>query len=92
MRNMLLVGLLAGLTACSVLPSNPVDALTALRTQVSKACLVVQPTLVSLVALDPNLATVAQVSNAVCLAAPTLDTTSVQALLDSGIPAIEQAV
>lgn len=69
-----------------------VDALAKLQTTVSSGCLVVQPTLQAVALLDPALAAAATANGLFCTAASAVSVASVQSLIGTGIPQIEQAV
>lgn len=54
--------------------------------------MVVQPTLQSVAIFDPSIAAAATANGLFCAAASSVNATSVQSLIGTGIPAIEQAV
>lgn len=72
--------------------ASAVSALAKLQTQVQNGCMVVQPTLVAVAALDPVVATAATANGLFCATAGAITVTSVQSLIGTGIPAIEKAV
>ena len=97
MKRMLLIaaGLLlsVALGACSIAQqTSATAALAKLQTDVANGCLVVQPTLVAVAALDPSVNAVAVANGLVCATASSITVTSVQSLLSTGVPAIEKAV
>jgi hypothetical protein len=72
--------------------ASAVDALAKLQTAVANGCMVIQPTLTAAAALDPVLATSATANGLFCTAASGVSVASVQSLIGTGIPQIEQAV
>ncbi|WGS53602.1 hypothetical protein LFL96_21325 [Paraburkholderia sp. D15] len=87
-------GLVAlALAACSTTQQATASAdLAKLQTVVTNGCLVVQPTLVAVAAIDPAVSTVATANGLFCAASSAITVTSMQSLVSTGIPAIEQAV
>lgn len=71
---------------------SAVSALAKLQTQVQNGCMVVQPTLMAVAALDPVVATAATANGLFCATAGAITVTSVQSLIGTGIPAIQQAI
>ncbi|MEK6420040.1 MAG: hypothetical protein V4801_10565 [Burkholderia gladioli] len=83
----------ASLAGCSTAAQqSAAGALTALQTAVKNGCMVVQPTLVAVAAIDPVVSAAATANGLFCTAATSITVTSAQALVGSGIPAIETAV
>jgi hypothetical protein len=72
--------------------TSAVNALAKLQTEVQSGCAVVQPTLVAVAALDPVVATAATANGLFCASAGAITITSVQSLIGTGIPSIQQAV
>jgi hypothetical protein len=66
--------------------------LAKLQTAVVNGCMVVQPVLVSVAALDPTLAAAATANGLFCAGASSVSVTSVQTAISTGIPAISAAV
>jgi hypothetical protein len=88
----LAVGALA-LGACSTVQQASASAdLAKLQTAVTNGCMVVQPTLMAVAAVDPVVSTAATANGLFCATAGAVTVTSVQTLVSTGIPAIEQAV
>ena len=86
------VALLA-LGACSTAQQATASAdLAKLQTVVVNGCLVVQPTLMAVAAVDPTVAAAATANGLFCATAGAITVTSIQTLVSSGIPAIEKAV
>ncbi|CAM2142743.1 Lipoprotein [Pararobbsia alpina] len=82
-----------GLAACSTTQQQTASqALAKLQTDIVNGCMVVQPTLIAVAAIDPTVQVAATANGLVCTAAASITPTSVQTLLSTGIPAIEQAV
>ena len=71
---------------------SAVSALAKLQTQVQNGCMVVQPTLMAVAALDPVVATAATANGLFCATAGAITVTSVQSLIGTGIPAIQKAI
>ncbi|NML34969.1 hypothetical protein [Paraburkholderia antibiotica] len=81
------------LGACSTAQQTSATAdLAKLQAIVSNGCLVVQPTLTAVAALDPVVATAATANGLFCATAGAITVTSVQSLISTGIPAIEKAI
>jgi len=81
------------LGACSTAQQSDATAkLAQLQTVVNNGCLVIQPTLVAVAALDPAVSAAATANGLFCAAAGAITVTSVQSLISTGIPAIEQAI
>ncbi|MBB5414132.1 hypothetical protein [Paraburkholderia atlantica] len=81
------------LGACSTTQQADASAkLAQLQTVVNNGCLVIQPTLVAVAALDPVVATAATANGLFCATAGAINVASVQSLISTGIPAIEQAI
>lgn len=81
------------LGACSTAQQADASAkLAQLQTLVNNGCLVVQPTLTAVAALDPVVATAATANGLFCATAGAITVTSVQSLVSTGIPAIERAI
>lgn len=94
-RMLLAAGIVASIVfaGCSTTQQESATAaLAKLQTDVVNGCMVVQPTLQSVAALDPQVAVAATTNGLFCATASAITVTSVQSLLGSGIPAIEQAV
>lgn len=66
--------------------------LTNLKTVVVSGCSVVQPTLESISAIDPSVTVAATANGLFCTTASAITVTSAQTLLDTGIPAVIDAV
>lgn len=96
MKKMLLIAaglVLSALSACSTTQQATAQQdLAKLQTAVVNGCMVVQPTLMSVAALDPKVAAAATANGLFCTAASSVSATSVQSFLATGAPAIEQAV
>ncbi|UVT04564.1 hypothetical protein [Burkholderia glumae] len=83
----------ASLAGCSTASQqSAVGALATLQTAVKNGCTVVQPTLVAVAAIDPAVSAAAAANGLFCTAATSITVTSAQALIGTGIPAIETAV
>lgn len=81
------------LAACSTAQQQSAAAdLAKLQTVVENGCLVVQPTLMSVAALDPAVGAAATANGLFCATAGALTVTSVQTLLNTGIPAIANVI
>ncbi|CAB3783384.1 hypothetical protein LMG28688_01636 [Paraburkholderia caffeinitolerans] len=92
---LLAAGIVASIffAACSTSQQqSAADALAKLQTAVVNGCMVVQPTLQSVAALDPTIAVAATANGLFCAAAASVTVTSVQSLIATGIPAMEKAV
>lgn len=86
----MVVGLMAG---CSTAQQATASAdLMKVQTAIADGCAVVQPTLISVAALDPAVGAAATANGLVCTAASAMTVTSAQSLISTGIPAIEAAV
>lgn len=72
--------------------ANTSADLAKLQTTVVNGCMVVQPTLMAVAAIDPVVSTAATANGLFCATAGAVSVTSVQVLVSTGIPAIEQAV
>ena len=84
---------LVALAGCSTAQQSNAQAdLAKLQTTVVNGCMVVQPTLVAVAAIDPVVSTAATANGLFCATAGAVTVTSVQTLISTGIPAIEQAV
>ncbi|WCM21340.1 hypothetical protein NDK50_07805 [Paraburkholderia bryophila] len=91
----LAAGLVASIAlgACSTAQQTSASAdLAKLQAIVTNGCLVVQPTLMAVAAVDPVVSTAATANGLFCATAGAITVTSVQTLVSTGIPAIEQAV
>jgi hypothetical protein len=66
--------------------------LAKLQAIVVNGCMVVQPTLTAVAALDPVVAAAATANGLFCATASAITVTDAQSLLSTGIPAIEKAV
>lgn len=66
--------------------------LAKLQTTIVNGCMVVQPTLSAVAAIDPTVAAVAAANGLFCTAAGSITVTSVQSLVSTGIPTMEQAI
>jgi len=83
----------ASIGACSTAQQATATAdLAKLQATVVNGCMVVQPTLVSVAALDPTVSAVATAKGLFCAVAGSITVTSIQSLVSTGIPAIEKAV
>ncbi|QGA37975.1 hypothetical protein GAS19_10275 [Burkholderia glumae] len=83
----------ASLAGCSTASQqSAAGALATLQTAVKNGCTVVQPTLVAVAAIDPAVSAAAAANGLFCTAATSITVTSAQALIGTGIPAIETAV
>lgn len=81
------------LGACSTAEqAKTTETLAMLQVQVQQGCMVVQPTLQAVAVLDPAVAAAATANGLFCAAAGSITVTSIQSLIGTGIPAIEQAV
>lgn len=93
MRKIACIIAVAALSACSTAQQQSASAdLAKLQAVVANGCLVVQPTLVAVAAIDPVVSAAATANGLFCAAAGSITVTSVQSLVSSGIPAIEKAV
>lgn len=96
MKRMLLAAGIAAsmaLAACSTAQQATATAdLAKLQTTVVNGCMVVQPTLESVAALDPAIAAAATANGLFCSTAGAITVNSVQTLLATGVPAIEKAI
>jgi hypothetical protein len=81
------------IAACSTAQQASASAdLAKLQTTVTNGCMVVQPTLMAVAAVDPVVSTAATANGLFCATAGAITVTSIQTLVSTGIPAIEQAV
>lgn len=81
------------LGACSTAQQATASAdLAKLQAVVVNGCMVVQPTLTAVAVVDPTVAAAATANGLFCATAGAITVTSVQSLVSTGIPAIEQAV
>ena len=90
MKRLFLLAVMA-LAACTTAPSqgDPTTTAANAKTQITNACLVVQPTLLSLTASmpnDQNLATFTKSNGEFCNSVNTLDYTSAETLVNTLIP------
>ncbi|MBB5509548.1 hypothetical protein [Paraburkholderia atlantica] len=99
MKSMLRIAAGLALSACFIFAgcstTQQADAtadLAKLQAIVTNGCMVVQPTLTAVAALDPVVATAATANGLFCATAGAITVTSVQSLLSTGIPAIEKAI
>ena len=93
MKRFAIVGLFLALAACSSAQQiTAQQAMARLQTDVSNGCLIVQPTLVSVQTLDPDLAPFVVANGAFCAANSTINVTSIQAMVNTSIPAAEALV
>lgn len=97
MKRMLLIaaGLLlsACFGACSTAQQQTAAGdLTKLQTAVANGCMVVQPTLQSIAELDPTVGAAATANGLFCSTVGAVTVASVQTLLATGVPALEQAI
>lgn len=97
MKRMLLlaagIALSVFLGACSTAQQATASQdLAKLQTTIVNGCMVVQPALVAVAAIDPAVQVAATANGLVCTAASSITVTSAQSLVSTGIPAIEQAV
>lgn len=89
----IVISSMLALGACSTAQqANTAETLAQLQTQVEQGCMVVQPTLQAVAVLDPAVAAAATANGLFCATAGAITVTSVQQLIGTGIPAIEQAV
>ncbi|WP_042588767.1 hypothetical protein [Burkholderia sp. MSHR3999] len=90
----LAAGLVAlSLGACSTIQQQSATAAFAkLQADVASGCMIVEPTLLSVAAFDPEVAAAATANGLFCATASAITTTSTQSLIGSGIPAIERAI
>lgn len=81
------------LGACSTAAQQTAQGdLAKLQQIVVNGCMVVQPTLQAVAAVDPAVMAAATANGLACAAASSITPTSVQTIISTGIPAIEQAV
>ncbi|SEI42996.1 hypothetical protein [Paraburkholderia diazotrophica] len=81
------------IAGCSTTQQADASAkLAQLQTVVNNGCVVVQPTLVAVAAIDPVVSAAATANGLFCATAGAISVTSVQALISTGIPAIDKAV
>jgi hypothetical protein len=94
MKKLLIVGaLVSALAACSTAQQQTAQGdLAKLQTTVVNGCMVVQPVLVSIAALDPTVGAASVANGLFCAAASSITVTSVQSAISTGIPAISTAV
>lgn len=90
MKKLILLTVMA-LAACTIAPSLPDQATVAAnaKTQITNACLVIQPTLLNLTASMPddvNLAKFTKANGEFCQAVNTLDYTNAMTLVNTLIP------
>ncbi|NUY33312.1 hypothetical protein F0160_22770 [Paraburkholderia sp. JPY303] len=94
-RMLLAAGIAASiaLAACSTTQQASVaDHAAKLQQIVQNGCLVVQPTLTAVAALDPAVAAAATANGLFCSTTGAITVTSVQTLLATGVPALEKAI
>lgn len=92
-RLLLAAAFVTALAACSSAQQQTAAGdLAKLQTTVVNGCTVMQPTLESIAALDPAVAAAATANGLFCATASAITVTSVQTLLTTGIPAIDQAI
>lgn len=93
MKKFFMVGLFLALAACSTAEQATVQGgIAKLQTTMVNACMVVQPALASAALLDPALAAVSTANGLACATAASVTPTSVQTIISTGIPAIEDAI
>lgn len=91
----LAAGLVASIAFAGCSTTQQADAsakLAQLQTVVANGCLVVQPTLVAVAALDPVVSAAATANGLFCATAGAINVSSVQLFVSTGIPAVEKAV
>jgi hypothetical protein len=89
----LAAALVASIAGCSTAQQADASAkLAQLQTVVTNGCMVVQPTLVAVAAIDPVVSAAATANGLFCATAGALNVASIQSLLSTGIPAIDQAI
>lgn len=82
-----------GLGACTTAQLQTAQGdLSRLQTAVKNGCMIVQPVLISVAALDPKLLAVSTANGLFCAAASSVTVTSVQTAISTGIPAITEAL
>lgn len=92
-RILLCIAAFAVIAGCSTAQQATATAdLQKLQTTVVNGCMVVQPTLMSVAAIDPQVAAAATANGLFCSTAGAVTITSVQTMLTTGIPAIEKAI
>lgn len=95
MKQLLAILAMLGLTlaGCSTVQQATAQGdLAKLQQIVVNGCMVVQPTLEAVAAVDPAVMAASMANGLACTAASSITPTSVQTILSTGIPAIEQAV
>jgi len=91
-RMLLAAGIAASIAFGACTTAQVTGDLAKLQTTVQNGCMVVQPTLMSIAALDPAVSAAATANGLFCATAGAITVTSVQSLIATGIPALEQAV
>jgi uncharacterized membrane protein YtjA (UPF0391 family) len=85
--------LAVGFGGCSTAQQASASAkLAQLQTTVVNGCMVVQPTLTAVAALDPQISAAATANGLFCATASAISVTSIQTMLQTGIPAIDSAI
>ena len=93
MKRIAMVGVFLFLAACSTTQQQTAQGdLAKLQQMVVNGCMVVQPTLMAVAAIDPVVLAASTANGLACAAASSITVTSVQTILSTGIPAIETAV
>lgn len=93
MKRIAMVGLFLFLAACSTAQQQAATGnLAKLQQIVVNGCMVVQPTLQAVAAVDPVVMAAATANGLACTAASSITPTSVQTIITTGLPAIEAAV
>lgn len=89
----LAAAIVASVAGCSTAQQATASAdLAKLQAVVVNGCMVAQPTLMAVAAVDPVVASAATANGLFCATAGAITVTSIQTLVSSGIPAIEKAV
>lgn len=84
---------IAALAGCSTAQQATATANAAkLQQIVQNGCMVVQPTLTAVAALDPAIAAAATANGLFCSTTGAITVTSVQTLLATGVPALQKAI
>ncbi|PYE21322.1 hypothetical protein C7410_115165 [Paraburkholderia silvatlantica] len=93
MKRTLLIAAFAALAGCSTAQqANITNNAAKLQQIVQNGCMVVQPTLTAVAALDPAVAAAATANGVFCSTTGAITVTSVQTLLSTGVPALEKAI
>lgn len=89
----LIIVIFSILAGCSTAQQTSASAAMArLQMDVKNGCMVVQPTLQAVAAIDPTVQAAAVANGLFCATAGAVDVASVQTMVTTGIPAIEKAV